>query len=126
MNSYSPLIGTLAASIPVLLAYLIAIVVALAYIGQYPRPATLTLIAAITLLVTTVVQQVIQINLVSMWRTRGWTASQYSAAIGGISLVFNILRAGAFGLLTWAVFSGRSTNAPSEGFPIHRAPPPLP
>ena len=115
-SSMSPYLSMFLASAPLLIAYLVALTMALVYWSQHPLPSALVLAASIILLVTTIVQPIVQQQLFSMRTSNGWSTQQYAQWISLIGMGFSLFRAAAFGLMVWAVFAGRSEAMTPTGF----------
>ncbi len=121
-SSISPYLASFLTSSPLLIAYIVALAMAVVFWSQYPQPCALLLAASLILLVTTIIQPIIQQRLFSMRTSSGWSMQEYAQWISMISMLFGLFRAAGFGLLTWAVFAGRS-NAATQGF--QTIPPPI-
>jgi hypothetical protein len=101
---------------PTLVVYLIGLVLALAFWGRHPTPCLLTFLATALLMLTTVGVTWLQLDWI-----RGANAGASSRSIAErlqmLAIVSGFVRAGAMGLLIWAVFSGRTSHA-AGGFPV--------
>ena len=97
---------------PLLLAYLVGIAISLALWRRCPRPAMLTLIAMSLLMATAVTESFLSVYLTHAMRH--WEIRQQTQIWGVISIVSNLIRAGAMGLLLIAVFTGRNQSPRSS------------
>ncbi len=98
---------------PLLLAYLVGFILALAFRGRYTGPAVLTLIATITLLLTSLAQSFLSTYIIFARAERGWDHRQVGWMLSVSAITGSVLRAAAFGLLLAAVFSGRRVARPA-------------
>ena len=94
---------------PVLLAYLVAMGVAVVYWRRYPTPSKLTLAACGLLFAVSVGQTILQLVLFQQRADLGVTPEQMSVILNVSNFVSSMLRTGALGLLVAAVYSGRTT-----------------
>jgi len=100
----------LAGQSPLLLAYLVGIVLALAFRPRYPRPCAFTL-AAMGLLVLTLLGQTL-LGAYVVYRGAGltWEAGKVGRVLMVNTLAGSLIRALALGLLLAAVFVGREPD----------------
>lgn len=104
-NLFVYFLYSLVGDAPVLLAYLVGIALSLALWRRCPRAAMLTLIAMSLLMATAVTESFLSGYLGRAMRN--WEIRQQTQVWGVISIVSNLIRAGATGLLLVAVFAGR-------------------
>jgi hypothetical protein len=94
-------------SLPVLLAYLAGVVVALIFLPRYKAPCILMLIASLLFFITVVSQTLVGTMFIFLREVRGWTASHFSLVTMITSILGSFVRAVAFGLLCAAALVGR-------------------
>jgi len=94
--------------IPGLIAYIAALILALVFWTKYPRPSLLTLLAALIELCVTIVRSYLWAVLPVMARSHGWSQAKLGQVNGVIAVVNGTLLAAGFGLLIWAIYTGRS------------------
>ena len=82
----------LAYAVPSLIVYLAGMVLAVIFIRKYPRPALLTLLATIILLVTTFGVAFAQGYLATARLEYAWSQVQYSQRLSLVSIPGSILR----------------------------------
>ena len=92
---------------PLLLAYTVAIFVALTYWRRYPTPCLLTMVAAGLMLTVAVLQTFFSLYLVQSRSGGDGTIARMGYLLAVIGIASSFLRALAFGLLLAAVFHGR-------------------
>jgi hypothetical protein len=120
-NLLIPFLSQLAAQAPALLVYLVGLILALVFLGRYPGPAALTLVAAGLLLLTSLAQPLLSLYLFRARAEFGWSDAQLGAMASANALAGSALRAVAFGLLLTAVFIGRRVRQGSgPGEPLQR------
>jgi len=118
MSNATMLSSMLLASSPLLLAYIIALVVAVVFWSDFPQTCALVLGAALVLLLMTFIQPIIQQQLYNAMRRQGTSMQNYGQLVSAVAIVANIFRAGGIGLLVWAAFTGRtSAVTPASAFP---------
>ena len=120
MNSSSvipTLMTQMASQSPVLIVYVLGIVLALIFWRRCPTSCVFTLIAMAILLLTTVAQTFLNIYVVQLRASQGWTSAQVGTFFTINALVGGVLRAAAMGLLLAAVFMGRPSPL-GAGFPV--------
>jgi len=103
----STLVSQLAPQAPMLIAYLVAIVLAIMFWQRCPTPSLLTLIAAGLLLGTSVAQTFLFAYLMHAQDGMALGNASRGSIFGLVGFASGIVRALAFGLLLFAVFSGR-------------------
>jgi hypothetical protein len=107
-----PTLMILLGQVPVLLAYLLGIILALVMWRRYPRPALLTLMGVSLLLLVSVVTPFLSMSLTFRRAGDGGGHERIGFLLSAISLGSSLLRAAGVGLLLAAVFIGRSRPAP--------------
>ena len=110
------MLAQLLAQSPMLVVYLIGLVMALAFWGRHPGPCLLTFLSMGLLLLTSVGVTYVQVEWVRGQALRG-SAVTLGERLRLLAIVASFVRAGATGLLIWAVFSGRTSHA-TGGFPV--------
>ena len=100
--------------LPMVLVYLAALIMAIAFWGDYPQTCAKVLAGALIMLLTTILQPVMQAQVV---RT-GVAMGTVGQSIMMISMVANVVRAVGFGLIVWAAFAGRISVSDASGFPV--------
>ena len=107
---------------PVLVALLVMLVLCLVLWGRYPRVCLLAFLGSLLLLFTGFV-----FPLAGTYVDRTWSSAGSGATLGetllALALVSNAVRAVGYGLLTAAIFAGR-TRPSVGGFPVRAQPPP--
>jgi hypothetical protein len=121
-NVFQSWASQLVGQAPVLVALLVMLVLSLVLWGRYPRACLLAFLGSLLLLLTSVV-----CPLAGAYVVRARSVAGSGATIGEVltvlALVANVVRAVGYGLLTAAIFAGR-TRPSVSGFPL-AAPPPL-
>ena len=92
---------------PLLLAYTVAIFVALTYWRRYPTPCLLTMVSAGLMLTVAVLQTFFNLYLVQNRSSVDGTIARMGSLLAVIGIASGLLRALAFGLLLAAVFYRR-------------------
>jgi hypothetical protein len=126
-NSFAAFLMQLVAQAPLLLAYLVGFILALALRSRYPGPALLTLIATALLLVISVAQPFVFLYIISA-RAEWDLDHKHEAWMLSVSTIIgSTIRAASFVLLLAAVFSGRRRLARPVALPepLPRAEPAL-
>src|SRR3954452_6165100 len=100
----------LTTQLPLLLAYVTGMILALVFWRRSPGPSLLTLLATVLLLVIAVLQAFLFFYSVRARHDLGWSDERFGWMSGGNNLVGSVLRAGACGLLLIAVFMGRNAG----------------
>jgi F0F1-type ATP synthase assembly protein I len=122
-NMFQSWASQLVAQSPVQVALLVMLVLALVLWGRYPRACLLAFLGSLLLLLTSIV-----FPLVGAYVIQGRPIAGSGATIGevlaALGLVANVVRAVGYGLLTAAIFAGR-TRPSVSGFPVTAHPPPL-
>ena len=120
-NLFQAWASQLVPQLPVLLALLLMLIMALVLWGRYPKPSLLAFLGSLLLLATALVYPLLARVVIE---GRGLPAS--SATLGEklvvLGLVSNVLRGVAYALLTGAIFAGR-TRRDVSGFPVTAASP---
>jgi hypothetical protein len=118
-SAFTPWFGILLSQMPLILAYLIGIVVAVVRLPRNPRPAALVLIGCALLLASSVVSSLVQ----------AWVFSSGSSAVSAraqvlvsVNIAITFVRAGGFVLLIIAAFVAR-TEPEGAAFPVGQAEP---
>jgi len=109
---------------PLVLVYVAALILAIAFWGDYPQTCAKVLAASLILLLTTLIQPVLQQQMIQSMRGAGGTAVSIGQSMSILALVANFFRAIGFGLLTWSAFAGRAPASSSQGFSVLQPPPP--
>ncbi len=117
-SSSNVIFATLIGVLPLLLVYLAGGIMCLIFIGRYPKPALFALIGCALLLLTTIVQPVLQQQIIMSRAASGRSTVQMSQAISILAMGGSIVRAGGFAMLFIAVFVGRSQTALASAFPV--------
>jgi hypothetical protein len=94
--------------IPVLLAWLVGIILAIVYWRKHPRVSLLTLIAIVALLAKSLIGSAVAMWLPITLREQGWVASQIGVILVVIGIVQSLVSAVLWGLLLAAIFGWRS------------------
>ena len=118
-NMMMSALAQLATSAPVLLVYLAGIVLGVRFLPRYRRPALLTLVAFLLLLLTTMAQTFLQVYLIHSQINLGLPFAQIGWMLSASVLLGNTIRAVALGLLLAAVFVDRKVPQQAE---VARAP----
>lgn len=102
------IVTQLLSQLPMFLAYLIAMIVAVTFWQRCPRQSLFTIIAAALFLVVSVAQTVLTSYLIHTRNDLPAGGEQLGTILTVIGLIGGVLRALGFGLLLAAVFTGRS------------------
>ncbi|MEW6130642.1 MAG: hypothetical protein AB1757_26665 [Acidobacteriota bacterium] len=109
-----PSITQLAGQLPILLAYLIGMILAMVFWRRYRAACRLTLIATSLLLLTSIIFPFIFQYLNYVRVERGWDYSKMSLILFMVNLLSSLLRAAGIGLLLAAVFVQRRVDTKVE------------
>jgi hypothetical protein len=107
---------------PVLVVYLVAIILALVYLGRARGPALLTLAGVGVLVVTLVGAAVAQAWLIESRQTDGLTVADFAGRMRTVGIGGTCFHAAGLGLLVAAIFVGRRAP-PSRAEPFAAAEP---
>lgn len=108
MEQWVPVITILAAASPGLIVHLIGAIVSVVYWQRTPLPSKLLLAASIGLSLLIILQAFAQGWYYPAMMGEGHLSAPQVAMRGAIfTISYNVLYAGMFALLIWAVFAGR-------------------
>jgi hypothetical protein len=108
--------------VPVLVALILMLVMALVFWGRYPRACLLAFLGSLLLLGTGLLHPLANMYVIET-RSAGASTVSMGDKLLVVSLVMNTVRAAGYGLLIGAIFAGRTRPAVS-GFPVSATPPP--
>ena len=115
------MIRNLSLQVPMLLALLVTMVLALVFWRRHPSASLGAFLGALLLFMTAVFQPLVNVRVLQSPRPVGVNPADMLTAV---TIAANVVRGAGIGLLTWAVFTGRH-GAAAGGFPMS-TPPPLP
>ena len=116
-SSFTPLWGMLLMQLPLMLAYLVGIVLALARLQRNPRPATFVLIGCLILFATLLISPLVQ-----AWALQNRGVAQAGQILMAFNFVMAVVRAAGFVLLIIAAFVARpNPDGVYSGFPVGQA-----
>ncbi len=110
-NSVPEILVNLAWSIPYLIVYLVAAVIAIVRWSQHPSASLLVLLAVIVLTFTAIVGDAAFTLAIHAREDAGWDAGQLGFVLSALRLVRVLLSTVGLTLLISAVFTGRPTTA---------------
>jgi len=115
-RAFDPFLWQLLSQTPVLLAYVAGMLAALMFWQRCPGSARLTFIGMALLLAATLVGSFLSMYLLQARDEFGWSIQELGAIMAVITIIANIIRAVAYGLVLAAVFINRKGNSPSSVF----------
>jgi hypothetical protein len=98
--------------LPLLLAYLVGLILALIFLKRCPGPALLTLVGAGISMVAIVIQAFLAQYVFSQRVNLGVDAQALSTMLATVGIMTSILRAVGVGTFLAAIFMGRKKQAP--------------
>ncbi|MCJ7694575.1 MAG: hypothetical protein MUO40_04035 [Anaerolineaceae bacterium] len=107
MNYLQPILINLATQLPILIAFIVGIIIAIVTWKRNPKPSLLALIALIILGLLTVIGSAANFLTFILRDEFGMALSQVYPITTAVFIILTILRGGAYGLLIGAVFSKR-------------------
>ena len=114
-------IRNLSMQVPLLVALLVTMVLALVFWRRHPSASLGAFLGALLLFMTAMIQPFVTAAVLQGPRPSGLAPA---AMLTAVTVIANIFRGAGIGLLTWAVFTGRRGTS-AGGFPVS-TPPPLP
>src|SRR3954471_24540253 len=108
MSASAPWMAMLLGQIPTLLVYIGGVIFAVVRWPRNPRPAMLTFIGCLLLLITALLHPLVQTWVLNARSSGGMTTIQAGQILVAVGLVTTLIRAVATGLLIWAAFVQRT------------------
>jgi hypothetical protein len=112
-----------ATQLPSTIAYVVGIVLAIVLWRRQPRASMFALIGTAILLAISFLAPILQALAFRYWFLNGSASgnrltSQYSTTIGVLGVLWALGRAGGYGLILAAVYTGRKRDEHAAGFPV--------
>jgi hypothetical protein len=117
MAVLTAILARIATLTPIIIAWAIGIVLALARWKRHPRVSLFALVAFVVMIVTTIITSVLYIWLPMTIRNSGWSVAQISTILAGVGIVSTVIQAVAWAMVLWAIFGWRDQRKEENLFP---------